>query len=147
MHVFTGPYLADSEFRQLKEQSGPHVTIERFAHDFVQRVAAADLLVSMAGYNTCMNILSTAVRALVLPFTGNQNEEQTIRAHKLQTLGCLTMLEAADLETPSRLAQRIHDGLSQPKPATASLNLQGVGTTRQLLWDLCKTNTAAVAHV
>jgi predicted glycosyltransferase len=150
MHVFTGPYLDDHAYCQLEKQAGPHVTIERFAHDFVQRIAAADLLVSMAGYNTCMNILSTGVRALVLPFAGNQNEEQTIRARKLQELGCLSIINAADLEAPQRLAGRLHSMLLGPKPPQVPLSLSGVETTRRLLSNLCKsqkTSAPVVAHV
>jgi predicted glycosyltransferase len=38
----------------------------------------------MGGYNTTMNILTTGVRSMILPFTGNGDHEQTIRAEKLE---------------------------------------------------------------
>jgi predicted glycosyltransferase len=97
-----------------------------------------------------MNILSTGVRALVLPFAGNQNEEQTIRARKLQELGCLSIINAADLEAPQRLAGRLHSMLLGPKPPQVPLSLSGVETTRRLLSNLCKsqkTSAPVVAHV
>jgi predicted glycosyltransferase len=131
MHVFTGPYLPEAEYQQLVEQSTPWVQVERYAPDFVDRVAHADLLVSMAGYNTCMNILATGVRALVHPFTGNQNDEQSRRARKLEALGLVSVIQAGDLE-PARLAARLAACLAQPLPMPASrLDLSGATRTAQ----------------
>ena len=67
----------------------------------------------MAGYNTCMNILSAGATAMVWPFA--QNREQRQRAEALADLGLLEVLEDADLD-PERLAAKM----------TAALN--GIGT-------------------
>lgn len=145
--VFTGPYLSAGEFSQLAAlaEDAPWIRLERFAPDFVDQMAAADLLLSMAGYNTCMNILTTGIRALVLPFTGNQNEEQTIRARKLAALGLLGVLSEAGLE-PVALAARISQALAAPPPAAVAepLNLNGVAATAALLE---RVAGGAVAHV
>ncbi|MCC6537431.1 MAG: glycosyl transferase [Bryobacterales bacterium] len=137
--VLTGPYLPDDEFAQLNARAAgaAWIRVDRFAHDFVERLAAADLLVSQAGYNTCMNILSTQVKALVEPFAGNQNEEQSIRARKLEQLGLLGVLAPADL-APARLAARIAMALAQPAPALAAplLALNGAAETARLLTGL-----------
>ncbi len=122
----------------------PWIQLERFAADFVNRVAEADLLISMAGYNTCMNILTTGVKALVQPFTGNQNEEQTIRARKLEQLGFLGVLSDDDLAA-ERLACRIELALARPANGTgASLDLGGVAKTAMLLESVC---AGVPAHV
>ncbi len=146
LHVFTGPYLPEDEFQALLEMAAacPWIRVERYAPDFVQRLASADLLISMAGYNTCMNVLTTGVRAIVLPFTGNQNEEQSIRAHKLAGLGCLSVLEPCDLE-PELLAARIRRELGASRHGNAiALDLDGVAKTARLLTEVVQPEMAYV---
>lgn len=135
--VCAGPYLPDDQFAELQAMASaaPWIRLERFAPDFVERMASADVLVSMAGYNTCMNILATGVRALVHPFTGNGNQEQTIRARKLEQLGLLGVLDDADF-APERLAQRVDQALAAPASAGARLDLDGVGKTALALEEL-----------
>lgn len=132
--VFTGPYHDDQQVDALraKAMGAPWIEIERFASNFVDRLAQADLSISMAGYNTCMNIVAAGIRSLVLPFSGNANEEQTVRARKLQALGALRMLSPADLE-PNALAETIRQSLAVPLPGRPALNCEGViHTAKQL---------------
>jgi predicted glycosyltransferase len=138
MYVVTGPHAPDAVYQSLKRQSGriPQVTIERFTTRFFEHLEQADLSISMAGYNTCMDLLRSGVRALVLSFTGHGNREQTIRARKLEKLGALTVIEPDDL-TPARLADKIVERLAAPKPSIAeSLDMNGVKNTAAALADL-----------
>ncbi len=125
MLVFTGPYLPDEQFAALQElaASRPAVMLERYTAQFVSLMAQSQLSVSMAGYNTCMNILTTGTPALVLPFTGGNNSEQTVRAKKLAELGAVTMLGPQDLE-PVQLAQKMAQALKSQAPR-AVVNLRG----------------------
>ncbi len=127
--VFTGPYMPEAQFQQLAKTavSLPHVTFQRFTNRFLAYMAQADLSISMAGYNTCMNILTTHTPALVLPFTGGENNEQQIRTRKLAELGAITPLSPEDLE-PTQLAAKIRDALHQPINAVP-LNVDGVQQT------------------
>lgn len=124
--LFTGPYLPDAEFAQLRasvaDQS--HIVLQRYSTQFLHYMAQADLSLSMAGYNTCMNLLTTGTRALVLPFTGGDNDEQSMRAAKLAQMGAVGVLQPAEL-TPTRLAARITEQLAAPAP-TVRLDLAGV---------------------
>jgi predicted glycosyltransferase len=108
MLVFTGPYMPDQQYEQLQRLAAQqqHIEIRRFTPHFQSLMKRATVSISMAGYNTCMNLLTTGTRALVLPFTGHANEEQTIRAKKLERCGLLTMLKPDDL-LPDRLAAKI----------------------------------------
>jgi predicted glycosyltransferase len=72
------------------------ITLEPFARNFISELAGADLSISMAGYNTCMDILSSKVKALVYPFP--QNREQPLRANKLQKMKLLKVLESLDVD-------------------------------------------------
>ena len=109
----------------------PGVQLKRFTTDFISYLAAADLSVSMAGYNTCMNILATGVPSLVLPFA--QNREQRIRAEKLAALGALSLLQESDLE-PSRLATLMAEVLNSGiRPVRVPVNLDGARQTARWL--------------
>jgi predicted glycosyltransferase len=121
--------MAEANFSALSDRvaSLPGVQLERFTGDFLSYLAAADLSVSMAGYNTCMNILAAGVPSLVFPFA--QNREQRIRAERLAALGGLTLLEEEDLE-PSRLATLMDKVLnSRIKPVKVPINLNGARET------------------
>lgn len=111
--AFTGPYMSDEQYQRLRglAERTPHIEIRRFSPEFQSLMKQADLSVSMAGYNTCMDILATGTPALVLPFSGRSNAEQTIRARKLEGLGLLGMLGAEDLE-PERLAAKLAASLA-----------------------------------
>jgi hypothetical protein len=134
--MFTGPYLPEEQFHQLQEivAQRPHILLRRYTPCFLTYMARADLSISMAGYNTCMNILTTGVRALVLPFTGGHNTEQTIRAEKLEALGALGVIRPLELQ-PALLAQKIQKAL-QTNPVPLLVDLHGVENTVALLTDL-----------
>lgn len=138
MLIFTGPYLPEEQFSKLKELAAgsPQITIERFTASFLSCLEQADLSISMAGYNTCMNILTTGVRALVYPFTGNNNEEQTIRADKLEELGVVSVIRDHELE-PRLLAERIiHCCESEASAVRPSLDLRGAEKTAAIITEL-----------
>ncbi len=132
--IFTGPYLPDDQFALLQQAVAGHrhIDLQRYTPNFVETMAQATLSISMAGYNTCMNVLTTGVRALMLPFTGSNNDEQTIRLHKLAAQGLVQILSLADLSA-ERLATRITDALQSAPPA-CTLDIAGAEkTTTHLL--------------
>ena len=126
LKVFTGPFLDGADFDSLKSIAGPNVQIEKFSPDFLSYMAAADLSISMGGYNTTMNILATGVPALVWPFP--QNREQRLRAERLAGEGLLTVLEEEDLH-PQRLAHLMEQVLAAPKSRSGNFDLDGAVNT------------------
>lgn len=145
MAVFTGPYLPEEQFAELQRvaQRSPAVILKRYTAQFVALMARADLSVSMAGYNTCMNVVATGVPALVLPFTGGANNEQTLRARKLEALGIVGIIEAGEV-APERLAEKIAEWLDA-KPAPAQLDLAGVANSAKFLAALSRRHGAALS--
>jgi predicted glycosyltransferase len=126
LKVFSGPFLDQREFDRLKNSAGCNVQVTRFAADFLSYLAAADLSVSMGGYNTTMNILATGVPALVWPFP--QNREQRLRAERLANQGVLNVIEHEDLH-PDRLAVIMGQRLSKPTRPNVNINLNGAANT------------------
>lgn len=111
--VFAGPFIPESAYMRLQELARDltNVTLARYTPHLSTVLAQADLSISMAGYNTIMDILTAGVRALVYPFTGGGNQEQTLRASRLAALGVLTTLQDGQL-TPDQLASIIRTSLN-----------------------------------
>jgi predicted glycosyltransferase len=124
--VFAGPFMEDKDFDRLQQHANKRVRIERFTSDFLSYLAAADLSISMAGYNTCMNILAANAPALVWPFS--QNREQRLRAERLSERGSMRVLVKNDLKR-SRLADIMNQMLSQPSIPQSDIDLDGANKT------------------
>lgn len=127
--VFGGPYLPEAQFAQLQALAAdkPQVTLKPYTTQFPAYMKQAVLSVSMAGYNTCMDVAAAGARALMLPFAGGNNDEQTIRAEKLEKMGVVGMLRPGDLQ-PARLAEIMAQRL-QAEPAAMTLDTKGVEAT------------------
>ncbi len=135
LHILTGPHVPAEQFQSLQQQAAgrANVTLQCHTTQFLAWLRQADLSISMAGYNTCMDIVSAGVRALVYPFNEHENDEQTLRARKLEQLGYVSVLDPVRLE-PDYLAAEIVRCLNSPPPAPAvALDLQGAPRTAELL--------------
>jgi predicted glycosyltransferase len=135
--IFAGPLMPEDAYTNLQRLAAGvgNVQLQRFTPDMHSQLAAADLSVSLGGYNTTMDVLRTGVRALMLPAADSGDQEQALRAAKLARLG---VIETIDLErlTPLRLAARIVHALRRPQRGIP-LDLQGAENTRALLKDFC----------
>jgi predicted glycosyltransferase len=130
--IFTGPYLDDDEYRGLETtaRSMGWVCMSRFTDDFSSYLSAADLSVSMAGYNTTMNLLACGAYGLVLPFA--QNHEQRLRAERLEKRGALKVLDEADL-APDALAGHMRRTLQRRGPPRHGVDLNGAENSARRL--------------
>lgn len=133
LQIFTGPFLDEDAYQLLLALSLAHenILVSRFSGNFLDVLAAADVSLSLAGYNTTMNILASGVPALVWPFA--QNREQRTRAERLSNLGALGLLEASDLE-PARLAALVNSLLrSGLRPSEGGFRLDGAAESARLI--------------
>jgi predicted glycosyltransferase len=129
VQVFTGPFMAQKDADHLRRRSDPRTVVDRFTSDLPAWLQAADLSISMAGYNTCMALLATGVRGLVYPFA--QNREQGMRARLLAERNLLAIIEEQDL-LPSRLAARLLECLmSRSSPGGSAVDIDGAAHTAQ----------------
>lgn len=137
MQVFTGPYMDETIRAQLDDLADriPHLRVETFAEDFPAWLCASDLSVSMAGYNTTMNLLAANRYGLVLPF--DQNREQRMRAERLQRMDALRVLEPEDL-APKTLAEHMRAALERP-PGSHAVALDGAEASARILTELARS--------
>ncbi|MFW5733851.1 MAG: glycosyltransferase family protein [Oceanidesulfovibrio sp.] len=154
LYAFTGPFAEDTALEALCALAVPtdgsaearpaeHIHCARFTDRFPAFLDAADLSVSMAGYNTTMAFLAARTYGLVLPF--DQNREQRMRAERLAQRGALGVLEAADLE-PDRLAARMETALRRVHhqgPPDHGVRLDGAARSARFLEKLAASHRSA----
>jgi predicted glycosyltransferase len=81
------------------------VRVVSHVEDSVSQIAAADLVVCMAGYNTLSEVLYFKKKALVVP-RGGPSAEQRMRAKLFAARGLIDVLDPSDL-SPEKLAERL----------------------------------------
>ena len=91
----------------------------RSTDDLASYITAADLVVSMGGYNTIGEILSLQRRAIVVPRI-DPVEEQWIRARRMAALGLFTTIHPDQLTVP-HLTQTLSQELRAHLPAPGYL--------------------------
>ncbi|HKE28126.1 MAG TPA: glycosyltransferase [Bryobacteraceae bacterium] len=131
--IFAGPFIPDDVFRRLKDLAGGlcNVQLERYSPSLLGYLGRADLSISMGGYNTVMNLLGTGIRSLVYPYTSNNDQEQHIRARRLECLGVVELLHP-EMLVPEVLAPKIAGMLSKT-PARPQFDMNGAANTAEIL--------------
>jgi predicted glycosyltransferase len=113
--VVTGPFLPEAQRRTLRRLAhGRPVRLIPSVGDALSYIAAADLVVAMAGYNTTAEILGLARRALLVPRAG-PSAEQRMRASRFAGRGWVRWLSPESL-SPDALASTIVEALASPRP-------------------------------
>jgi predicted glycosyltransferase len=107
-----GVNLAPDILQELEsEAEGLPVRIVTHVEDSLSHIAAADLVVCMAGYNTLSEVLYLRKKALVVPRSG-PSAEQRMRAGLFASRGLLEMLDPLEL-SPETMAQRLQVALQR----------------------------------
>jgi predicted glycosyltransferase len=131
LEMFTGPFRDDGQFKSLSANSTHRIRVRRFTKRFLDYLAAADVSVSLAGYNTCMNLLVTRVPALVYPYL--RQREQPLRVEKIKNFLPIKILQDKDL-SPIPLGDHIRQMLGASRPSDGvPLNLDGAENTARYL--------------
>ena len=104
-HIVCGPEMAEAQRHQLEQAAAalPQASLQTFSDDMMSLMAAADLVVSMGGYNTVCELLSLRRRAVVVPRT-IPGQEQLIRAERLAALGLLRLRHPDSLSPAALMA-------------------------------------------
>ena len=124
--VLAGNNLADGEFRKLAAlaagESG--IELERSRPDFATLLENCTLSISQAGYNTLMETIRARARAVVVPFSGAHETEQSLRARCFAERGLLELVEESAL-APQTLAAAIDRAARKSPPPPGGINLEG----------------------
>ena len=119
--------------RQLASQAEPGgITVERHRADFVDLLGNCRLSISQAGYNTTMEVLNCGARAVLVPFSGGAEIEQSLRARLLAQRGWIELLEEAQL-TPHNLALAVDRAAVRPVGQVGAIDLDGARRSAELL--------------
>ena len=132
--VLAGDNLPEAAYRKLGALAAAQggVALERGRTDFTTLLANCTLSISQAGYNTLLEAVQARARAVVVPFAGGHETEQTLRAHCFAGRGLLECVEE-DALTPSALAAAIERALRKPRPAAGAINLDGARNSAELI--------------
>jgi predicted glycosyltransferase len=131
LEVFCGPFMDDEEYERLSARASSGWRIRRYTQRFLDYLSASDLSVSLAGYNTCMNLLATQVPALVYPYSRQQ--EQPLRADKIKNFLPMKILSDEDL-SPDRLSDSFAKMLDQKRTLrTLPIDMNGAVNSAEFL--------------
>jgi len=136
--LITGPFMPKQQRREIGKRS-KRVGARSF-HFFRQMeklLAAADLVVSMGGYNTLCEALSQGTVCMVIP-RETPRMEQTIRARVFHSKKLVEYIPW-DSFSPEILGEKIHFLLESPEPyrhAISGFQMTGIEAMRRRLGDI-----------
>ncbi len=123
-HILVGNNLSEEDFRDIQAQQSEHLKVERNRNDFIDLLCQCSVSVSQGGYNTMMDILLTRTPALIVPFQGEAEQEQLIRASAFAESGIVTLLTENNL-SESTLLKAITDCENSTSPTPPHIALNG----------------------
>ena len=132
-YVVEGPLLPEHERDALRKTCAtlPNVTLVPFDRDYAAVVRAADVVVSMGGYNSVVEAVSFGKRPVVVPRLQGALE-QKLRAEGFAKLGLAQMVEPESLSATTlwiAIDAELENGASPPP----ILNFNGVTTIASAL--------------
>jgi len=131
--VITGPFMPAELIADLNRRAEQlPIYMMESVHDSLSHIAAADLVISMAGYNTSVEILRMRRSAIMIPRAGPSAEQRT-RARLFADKHWVDMIDPDEL-TPKKLAQRISYHFKHPVEANQNdpPNLNGASAAAAL---------------
>ena len=104
--IVTGPFMPKNKRKQLNKRALLFgIKILPFHPRLEELIAAADLVISMGGYNTICEILTQQTPALIIP-RQTPRKEQLIRAQRLKSKGLLDFIPWTEV-TPQLMREKI----------------------------------------
>jgi predicted glycosyltransferase len=130
----TGPNLPPDAAGELEAGLPENAALVTHRGDFRALLAAAELSISQAGYNTAADVLCAGCRSIMVPFAEAGETEQSRRAAALRTRGLVQVVKESAL-APDALAEAIDRAMDREVPGPCGLDLDGAERTPALLLD------------
>ncbi len=135
--LITGPFMPKSERKNIYKRSRKlGVRMYHFYRQMEKIFAAADVVVSMGGYNTLCEILNQGTVSLVIP-RETPRKEQLIRAQTFKRRNLTDFIPWDEL-TPERLQAKLTGLLENAAPyreAIAGFRFTGIETMKQRIME------------
>jgi predicted glycosyltransferase len=135
--VLCGHGLPEDVFAALRAEAPSGVTVERARPDFIALLRGAALSISQGGYNTMMETIATRTRAVVVPYAGGLETEQTLRAELLAKRGAFSVVDEKSL-SPETLARAAEAALDGPAPEAMALDVGGAQKSAEIVGALIR---------
>jgi predicted glycosyltransferase len=133
--IITGPFMPKKKREELRHRAKKHgIETLPFHPRLEELMKAADLVISMGGYNTVCEVLTQKTPALIIP-RESPRLEQLIRAKCLHDRGLIDYIPWTKV-SPTILRQKIVSILADPAPFKknmSSFNLSGLDIMLQRL--------------
>ena len=130
--ILVGHGVSNSDFAKLQYDAPANVRVARVRRDFAAVLARAACSVSMAGYNTVLDLAAARVPAVVVPFDGGNEVEQSIRAEKFAGMGLLDVVRS-DALAPATLLDAVERAMHRGAPAGGWIATDGAETAVALI--------------
>ena len=130
--ILVGFGVDQDAFDALAVLAGTGIVIELGRPDFTALVTNAALSISQGGYNTVMEVLEAGTRAVIVPYAGGAETEQTLRARELAHRTPIQVVAERAL-TPASLAQAVDEAWRQAPPANTTIDTDGATTTAAIV--------------
>ncbi|MBN9062770.1 MAG: glycosyl transferase family 28, partial [Rhizobiales bacterium] len=108
--ILVGRGVADHDYYALRAAAPANALVEWARVDFPALLQRAALSVSQAGYNTVLDLAAARARAILVPFAGGEENEQSTRADCLARRGLARVIEEKTL-APAALAEEAERAL------------------------------------
>jgi predicted glycosyltransferase len=140
--LLAGPNLPQAEFAALASGLPDGVVLERYRPEFPQMLRHCRISVSQAGYNTVLDILAARAPAVVVPFAGARETEQSLRAERLAAGGVVELVHESEL-SPDRLIRAIDRVIARGRGAIA-IDTEGARRTAVLIGSMIQSRASAI---
>ena len=135
LDIVTGASLPDRAFEELvATYDSRRLRIIRLVPALATHLPGYDLVVSMAGYNTCVELYGARTRSIVLPrIPSDRPAEQVEQARKFQGYGAIDQIVDSRTTSPQALAELMAAVLTGSPTARTPLDCAGASATAELL--------------
>ena len=136
--IVTGPMMEPGVIRGLTDKAQKiqpigSVKIKRFHRNIPRLLRKVDAVVSMAGYNSCAEILQSGVPAVLMP-RSFPREEQLIRAMRMAKLGWVSAMPQANPD-PEYIFDAVERALETSRTGSPQADLNGLNNLSRIILD------------
>jgi predicted glycosyltransferase len=134
-HIICGPEMGEAQRGAIAQATTelPNVSVQDFSDDMMSLMSAADVVLSMGGYNTVCELLTLRKRAVVVPRV-QPVQEQAIRAERMAARGLLRMLHPEQLN-PATLWRVLRAELRSQVPLRHLESMHGLERVTAAIFD------------